>query len=86
MDSHPVKACAKAFEKAFGVAPVYMREGGSIAIVALFGSVLKAPTVLMGLGLPGDNIHSPNENYSIDNFYGGIKTSVYFLNEIVNKQ
>lgn len=86
MDSHPVKACAKAFEKAFGVAPVYMREGGSIAIVALFGSVLKAPTVLMGLGLPGDNIHSPNENYSIDNFYGGIRTSVYFLNEIVNKQ
>jgi acetylornithine deacetylase/succinyl-diaminopimelate desuccinylase-like protein len=84
MDSLPVKACARAFKKAFGKDPVYMREGGSIGIVALFGEVLKAPTVLMGLGLPSDNIHSPNENYEVANFFGGIKASAHFFNELVS--
>lgn len=82
LDSKPVKTCEKALEQAFGKKPVYMREGGSIGIVELFGSVLKAPTVLMGLGLPTDNIHSPNENYSLDNFFGGIRASIIFLDEI----
>lgn len=82
MNSKPIEACRLALKKAFGKEPVYMREGGSIGVVALFGSVLKAPTVLMGLGLPTDNIHSPNENFSLDNFYGGIQASVNFLYEI----
>ena len=73
-------------KRAFGKEPVYMREGGSIGIVELFLSVLKAPTVLMGLGLPTDNIHSPNENYSLENFFGGIKASMYFMDEIAKKK
>ena len=86
MDSFPVQACVHAMKKAFGKEPVYMREGGSIGIVELFLTVLNAPTVLMGLGLPTDNIHSPNENYSLDNFFGGIKASIYFMDEIAKKK
>lgn len=79
MDSPGVKAAMKSLEDAFGTKPVFMREGGSIPIVGIFSEVLKAPTVLMGLGLPGDNIHSPNENFALENFYGGIKASAMFL-------
>jgi len=80
-DSIGVKAAMKALNSAFGVEPVFMREGGSIPIVNIFGLELNAPTVLMGLGLPGDNIHSPNESFAVDNFYGGIRASAIFLDE-----
>ena len=58
-----------------------MREGGSIPIVDTFSQALNSPVVLMGFGLPGDNIHSPNESFAVDNFYGGIETSIHFLEE-----
>lgn len=81
IDSDAVKAAINSLRKAFGKDPVFMREGGSIPITELFDSVLNAPTVLLGFGLPGDNIHSPNENFDINNFYGGIKASAYFIDE-----
>ena len=80
-DSSAVKAATIAMEKAFGKKPVFMREGGSIPIVATFQSELNAPSVLMGLGLPGDNIHSPNESFALENYFGGIKASAYFFDE-----
>jgi len=49
----------------------------------LFQDVLNAQPILMGLGLPSDNIHSPNENFEIENFFGGIRASAYYLNELV---
>lgn len=81
-DSKAVKTAVSALKGAFGVDPVFMREGGSIPIVGLLAGVLKAPVVLMGLGLPGDNIHSPNENFDLGNFFGGIKASALFFDEI----
>ncbi|MFA6571617.1 MAG: dipeptidase [Bacteroidota bacterium] len=85
MDSKEIKAAVLALKKAFGKEPVFMREGGSIPIVEVFKRVLNAPTILMGLGLPGDNIHSPNENFDLKNFFGGIKASVYLLDELGKK-
>ncbi|MDA3843585.1 MAG: dipeptidase [Candidatus Kapabacteria bacterium] len=81
-ESKPVDAAMTALEKAFGKKPVFMREGGSIPVVDQFRVVLNVPSVLMGFGLPSDNIHSPNENYSVENYYGGIKTSALFLDEM----
>ncbi len=80
-DSKGVKAAMIALKSAFGVDPVFMREGGSIPIVNVFTIELNSPTVLVGLGLPGDNIHSPNESFAIDNFYGGIRTAALFFDE-----
>ncbi|PKL85527.1 MAG: dipeptidase [Ignavibacteriae bacterium HGW-Ignavibacteriae-1] len=81
LESDGLNAAKRAMNRAFGKDPIMMREGGSIPIVEMFGSELKAPTILMGIGLPSDNIHSPNESFSIDNFFGGIKASAIFLEE-----
>ncbi len=81
-DGKAISTAMEALEMAFGQKPVFMREGGSIPIVEKFESILKAPTVLMGLGLPGDNIHSPNENFDLKNYIGGIAASAIFLKNI----
>lgn len=81
IDSPGVKAASVALETAFGYKTVNMREGGSIPIVEMFQAELKAPAVLMGLGLDSDNIHSPNEKFNLSHYFGGIKASALFLEE-----
>lgn len=81
LEDKSVQAAAAAASKAFGKKTVFTREGGSIPIVVKFGKQLKAPTVLMGLGLDTDDIHSPNEHFSIDSFKKGILASAYFFDE-----
>jgi acetylornithine deacetylase/succinyl-diaminopimelate desuccinylase-like protein len=76
---HPaMEAAARAYEAGFGARPVFTREGGSIPIVATFQKALGAPSVLMGLGLPDDRFHSPNEKFALANFYRGIATIIHF--------
>ena len=75
-------AAAKAYATAFGKEPVFMREGGSIPVVSAFQSRLGLETVLMGFGLPGDQIHAPNERFYLPNFYRGIETSIHFLQNL----
>ena len=81
LNDKAIAAAAHAVSKAFGKETVYTREGGSIPIVVEFSKQLKAPVVLMGLGLETDNIHSPNEHFPIKNFELGILSSIYFLDE-----
>lgn len=80
---HPaMRAAATAYLQGFGVAPVFLRSGGSIPVVNTFQEALGLPTVLMGFALPDDRIHGPNEKFHLPNFYRGIKTSISFLSEI----
>jgi acetylornithine deacetylase/succinyl-diaminopimelate desuccinylase-like protein len=74
-------AASKAMSQAFGKKTVYMREGASIPIVATFASVLKSPSVLMGFGLNTENLHSPNEHFSLRHFQLGIISSAKFIEE-----
>ncbi len=74
-------AGTKAMEKAFGKKIVFIREGGSVPIVTTFVKKLKVPTVLMGLGLNSENLHSPNEHFNLNHFRLGIMSSAYFLKE-----
>jgi acetylornithine deacetylase/succinyl-diaminopimelate desuccinylase-like protein len=76
-----IQAAAIAASKAFGKKTVYTREGGSIPIVVQFVKQLKAPVILLGLGLDTDNVHSPNEHFHLDSFKKGIYSSLYFLYE-----
>lgn len=78
-DTPPMRAASSAYEAAFGVAPVFMREGGSIPIVTDFQKQLGLTSVLMGFGLPDDRIHSPNERFYLPHFYKGIETSIRYL-------
>jgi len=82
IDSKWNKAAIKALKAGFGKEPVFMREGGSIPIVFTLEEYLKAPTVLLGFGLPDENAHSPDEHLNMNNFYNGILTSADFYEEI----
>jgi acetylornithine deacetylase/succinyl-diaminopimelate desuccinylase-like protein len=83
---HPaLVAAANAVEKGFGKRPVFQREGGSIPIVAAFTELLEVPSVLMGIGQPDENAHAPNEWLDLDNFYNGIKSSAYFMEELAGQ-
>lgn len=81
LNSKAIEAAARATSKAFERKTVFTREGGSIPVVVEFMKQLKAPVVLMGLGLDTDNIHSPNEHFHIENFQKGILSSAYFIDE-----
>ena len=85
LDSYATTAAAKAMEKAFGRKTIFIREGGSIPIVNVFGNRLKAPVVLMGLGLDSENLHSPNEHFNLNHFKLGIMSSAYFFDEYSKK-
>jgi acetylornithine deacetylase/succinyl-diaminopimelate desuccinylase-like protein len=77
---HPaIHAAARAFEEVFGKPTVFIRSGGSIPVVGDFSRHLGIPTVLMGFGLPDDGLHSPNEKFSLENYYRGIVTVANFF-------
>ncbi len=76
------EAAAAALEKAFGKKPVYAGEGGSIPIVPEFESVLNAPALLMGFGLPGENAHAPDEWMSVECFEKGTHAAAALLDEV----
>jgi acetylornithine deacetylase/succinyl-diaminopimelate desuccinylase-like protein len=81
-DSPAITAAMAALKETYGKEPVFIREGGSIPIAALFSEVLGVPVVLMGFGLPDDNLHAPNEKYSLDQFFKGIRTVASFLQKL----
>jgi len=80
--SAQARAALRALEAAFGCQPVLMREGGSIPIVNDFKKILGADSLLLGLGLPDDNAHSPNEKFNLDCFAQGQAMSAHLWQEL----
>ncbi|HET8668805.1 MAG TPA: dipeptidase [Terriglobales bacterium] len=80
-----VKAANEALHEIFHKDTVYIRSGGSIPIVSDFSNELHIPSVMMGMGLPDDNLHAPNEKFHIPNFYRGIEAVARFF-EILGQQ
>jgi acetylornithine deacetylase/succinyl-diaminopimelate desuccinylase-like protein len=78
-------AALRALKKSFGGEPILMREGGSIPIVNQFKKILGADSLLLGLGLPDDNAHSPNEKFHLDCFEKGQLMSAYLWLELSSK-
>lgn len=78
------QAASKAYLETFGKAPLPVRDGGSIPIVALFEETLDSKTILMGFGLDSDAIHSPNEHFGVFNFLKGIETIPYFYHHFTD--
>ncbi len=77
-----VAAATRALETAWGRAPVFAGEGGSIPIVPEFERILGAPALLMGFGLPGSNMHAPNEWMSVECFETGTRAAAMLLSEL----
>ena len=78
-DSPYMQKASEALGEVFGKRAVFVRGGGSIPIVSLFGKVLNAPSVLMGFGLPDDNLHAPNEKMKLENIFRGIRAAARYL-------
>ncbi len=74
-----IHAAAEAMKQIFGKETVYIRSGGSIPIVAAFDEFLGIPSVMMGFGLPDDNLHAPNEKMHLPNFFRGIEAMARYL-------
>jgi acetylornithine deacetylase/succinyl-diaminopimelate desuccinylase-like protein len=81
-DSRPMRAAIAALKETYNQEPMLIREGGSIPIASLFHEILHAPVVLMGFALPDDNLHAPNEKYSLTQFYKGLRTVANFLQKL----
>lgn len=81
-DSPWIQAAARACEQAVGRAPVLMREGATIPVVAEFKRVLGLESILLGFGLAGDNIHSPDEHIALDRLELARRTHARVLREL----
>lgn len=77
-DTPAYQAASKAMEDVYGKKPIPYRSGGSIPIISTFEEILGLKSILLGFGLESDAIHSPNENYPLEQFFRGIETIPLF--------
>lgn len=85
IDMPAYQAAEAAYGKTYGKRPIPSRSGGSIPIIAGFERILGTKAILMGFGLGSDAIHSPNENYPLEQFFKGIETITYFYSELAER-
>jgi len=81
VDNKYIQASVRALHEVWGKDTVFIRSGGSIPIVGDFDRHLGLPSVMMGFGLPDDNLHAPNEKFNLRNFKLGIESLIRFLEE-----
>ncbi|MGH9591176.1 MAG: dipeptidase [Terracidiphilus sp.] len=81
VDNPYIQAATRALHEVWGRETVFIRTGGSIPIVGDFARHLGLPSVMMGFGLPDDNLHAPNEKFNLENFRLGIESLIRFLEE-----
>jgi len=82
VDNPFIQAATRALHAVWGRDTVFIRSGGSIPIVGDFARHLNLPSVMMGFGLPDDNLHAPNEKFNLKNFELGIQSLIVFLEEV----
>jgi len=85
---HPaLEAARRALRRAWSKPPVMIREGGSIPVMATFQEThAGVPSILIGFGLDDDQVHSPNEKFSLTSFHGGTKSVAYLYQELAQSQ
>jgi acetylornithine deacetylase/succinyl-diaminopimelate desuccinylase-like protein len=77
-------AASEAISSAFGVKPVFIREGGSIGAVLTLDHYLKAPVVMLGLSLPEHGYHAPDEHYDWRQASGGMKMFIKYFEAVAH--
>jgi acetylornithine deacetylase/succinyl-diaminopimelate desuccinylase-like protein len=82
VDNPYIRAATRALHEVWGKDTVFIRSGGSIPIVGDFDRHLDLPSVMMGFGLPDDNLHAPNEKFNLKNFALGIESLIRFMEEV----
>ena len=82
LDVPEIGAASRAFKRIFGADPVFSREGGSIPVATVLQETLDIPVLLMGLGLPDDNLHAPNEKLHLPNLFRGVRVGIALMEEL----
>jgi acetylornithine deacetylase/succinyl-diaminopimelate desuccinylase-like protein len=80
-----MEAAVQAYKQGFGAEPLFLRSGGTLPVVAMLSRTLQVPVIMIGFGLPDDSAHAPNEKLTLDNFYRGIDTSIYFMQALASQ-
>lgn len=80
-ESEAVQAATQAFQSVWGLEPLFTREGGTVPVVGHIQELLGLNSLMLGFGLPDDNLHAPNEKFHLPNFYRGIETYIHFSHE-----
>jgi acetylornithine deacetylase/succinyl-diaminopimelate desuccinylase-like protein len=85
IDSPANQAASKALEQVWGHAPLFNRTGGTVPVVSLLKDLLEVDSLMLGFGLPDDNLHAPNEKLHLQNFYRGIQTYIHLMYELAEQ-
>ena len=81
--NHPMlERARRALARAWSKPAAMIREGGSIPVMATFQKTHGLPSILMGFGLDDDNVHAPNEKFSLSSYFGGTKSVAYLYEEL----
>lgn len=81
-DSVGMRAAVAALETTFGAKPVFELGGGSVPVVSMVQAQLGVDSILMGVALPDDNVHGPNEKLHLPNYYRGIEAYIRFFDNV----
>ena len=81
-DSEFGRAAQEALRRTFDKPIAFIREGGSIPITQSFKEILGIDTLLLGLALPDARVHSPDENFPIENLHAGIRLNRELLHQL----
>lgn len=82
LDAPVLQVAAAAYGAEFTQPVEYVRGGGSIPVAALFDKHLQAPCVMLGFGLPDDNVHAPNEKFHLPYYRAAIRSCIRFLAQL----
>jgi acetylornithine deacetylase/succinyl-diaminopimelate desuccinylase-like protein len=78
---HPAnQAAGRAVARAFGAQPLFTREGGSGPERAM-ADALGVACVYVGVMLPEDRIHAPNERLLLSHYFKGVRAAAYAYEE-----
>jgi len=76
------KTITRAVADAWGTDPVVVPLSGASCPEYVFTKILGIPTVSVPYANPDESNHGPNENFSLDLFIQGIKTTAYVLEAV----
>ena len=80
------RAAHSAISDVFGKPPLYLREGGSIPIVADLKNAASLDSLMLGFVTPSDSIHAPNESFNLDLMGKAIDATERILASIANSR
>jgi len=82
LDSAIAKSAGEALRSVWNKSAIYKREGGTVPVVGMIKKVLGVDSLMLGFGLPDDNLHAPNEKFHVNNFHRGIETYIHFMDNL----